>query len=229
MKEEQAQPAPYRLRADARRNLEHLLAAARDVFAEHGPGAALDEVARRASVGIATLYRRFPDRRLLARAVALDVWERAAQEAQLALAEAPSAFEALARYMHRALDLRVGAVMPVLVGQVPVDEDVRRARDQSAESVQAMMDAARIEGTLRSDVAFGDVGLLLIRLGRPLPGPFPRALDDALAHRHLELAIDGLRTAGNRTAGRLLGTALTLDDLRTLFPPDTRDGAPKGS
>lgn len=211
-----ANAAPH-LRADARRNLERILAAARDVFVEQGPGAPLEEIAQRAGVGIATLYRRFPDRQALARGVALDVWRRVAQEAQLALAEEPDAFRALARYMHRALDLRVGAVMPQLVGQVPSDGELRCAHDQSAESVQTLIDAARAEGTLRPDVAFADIGMLLIRLSRPLPGPFPRTLDDALAHRHLDLLIDGLRAAGDRSAP-LPGPAMTLEDLHTRFP-----------
>src|SRR5437588_9177263 len=103
------------LRADARRNRDQVLAAARDVFVEQGPDAALDEVARRAGVGIATLYRRFPAREALMRAVALDVLARTAAAAQQAEAEEPDAFEALARYMHRALDLRISAVMPALL------------------------------------------------------------------------------------------------------------------
>src|SRR6059058_3759513 len=92
-----------RMRADARRNRDQILVAARDIFADHGPGAPLEEIARRAGVGIGTLYRRFPDRPSLLRAVALDMLSRVAQEAQLALAEEPNAFQALARYMHRAL------------------------------------------------------------------------------------------------------------------------------
>jgi AcrR family transcriptional regulator len=206
-----------RLRADARRNLDRILAAARDIFVEQGPDAPLDEIARRAGVGIATLYRRFPDRQALARAVALDVWRRVAREAQLALAEEPDAFGALARYMHRALDLRIGAVMPLLAGQMPVDDEVRAARDRSAEVAQTLVDAAQAEGTLRRDVAFGDTGLLLIRLSRPLPGPFPRALDDALAHRHLDLLLDGLRAAINRSRP-LPGPALGVHDLLSMSP-----------
>lgn len=213
-----------RLRADARRNLDRILAAARDVLVEQGPGAPLDEIARRAGVGIATLYRRFPDRRSLSRAVALDVWRRVAQETQLALAEEPNAFQALVRYMHRALDLQIGAVMPLLADRVPVDEEVRRARDRSAEAVQKLIDAAKAEGTLRPEVAFGDIGLLLIRLSRPLPGPFPRALDDALARRHLNLFIDGLRAAG----GPLPGPAVTLEDLRSMFPTATLVSSGRG-
>src|ERR1700682_6534119 len=91
------------LRADARRNRAHVLAAARVVFVELGADAPLDEIARRAGVGIATLYRRFPDRAALLRAVALDVMARTAHEACAAEAEEADPFDGLARYMHRAL------------------------------------------------------------------------------------------------------------------------------
>lgn len=68
-----AQAGPERsLRADARRNRELLLAAAREVFGEHGADAPLDEVARRAGIGNATMYRHFPTRRELLIAVYAD-------------------------------------------------------------------------------------------------------------------------------------------------------------
>src|SRR5436305_1380452 len=116
------------LRADAARNRAHVLAAARDVFVEHGADAPLDEVARRAGVGIATLYRRFPDRAALLRAVALDVLARAGAEARAAEDEEADPFGALGRYMHRALDLRISAVMPALLGHISFeDEEVKNA------------------------------------------------------------------------------------------------------
>jgi AcrR family transcriptional regulator len=206
------------LRADARRNREQLLRAARDVFVEHGPDAPLDDIARRAGVGIATLYRRFPDREALLRAVALDVLARAAHEARAAEAEEPDAFCGLARYMHRALDLRISAVMPALLGRISFEEDeeVKRARQQAVEPVLRLLDAAQAAGLLRSDVAFGDVGPLLVRLSRPLPGPFPRELDASLAHRHLDLVLAGLRAGSDAGTGRLSGPALSLTDLQRL-------------
>ncbi|HEX8996000.1 MAG TPA: helix-turn-helix domain-containing protein [Ktedonobacterales bacterium] len=204
-----------RLRADARRNLDRILVAAREVFREQGIDAPLDEIARRAGVGIATLYRRFPDRQSLARAVALDVWRRSAQEAQRALAEEPTAFQALARYLHRALDLGIGAVMPLVVGQAILDDEARAARDTSADWTQRLVAAAQAEGTLRADLAYGDMGLLLVRLNRPLAAPFPRALDQAIAHRQLDILLAGLR-AGAAQATPLPGPALTLDDLQAI-------------
>jgi len=208
--------APH-MRADARRNRDQILLAARDVFAEHGSGVPLEEIARQAGVGIGTLYRRFPDRQSLLRAVALDVLTRVAHEARLALDEEPDAFQALTRYMHRALDLRIGVVMPALANQIPLeDAEMLRARDEASQPVQDMIDGAQADGTLRPDVAFGDIGLLIIRLARPLPGPFPRALDDRLAHRHLDLLIAGLQVGHDRSAAPLPGPAMTLADLRAM-------------
>lgn len=205
------------MRADARENRERIMLAARDVFADQGPSAPLEDIARRAGVGIATVYRRFPDRRALMRAVALDVWRRMAHEAQAALVEEPDSFAALARYMHRALSLRIAAVMPVLAGQLPMpDEEMSRVRDESAAAMQELVDRAQAEGGLRSDVMSGDIGLLLVRLGRPYVSPFPYDLDDQLAHRQLDLLIDGLRNESNHPVARLSGPSMALADLMTL-------------
>jgi AcrR family transcriptional regulator len=205
------------LRADARRNRDQILIAARDVFVEEGPGAPLEDIARRAGVGIATLYRRFPNRPSLMRAVVLDVLGRTAYEARLALAEEPDAFQALIRYMHRAVDLRVAAVIPALLGQVSLDDgEMLQARGEASRPLQAIIDAAHSAGTLRPDVTFGDIGLLVIRFSRPLPGDFPRGVNDRLAHRHLDLLITGLQQTDTANAENLSGPALTLEDLRAL-------------
>ncbi len=208
---------PPRLRADARRNREQILLAARDMFADYGADVPLEEIAQRAGVGIGTLYRRFPDRAALQRAVALDVLGHVAHAARQALADQPTAFAALAQYMHRALDLRIGAVMPMLVGQLPADDaELRHARDAASTPMQAMIDRAQAEGTLRPDVAFADIGLLIVRLAHPLPGGLPQELDQRLAHRHLDLLLDGLRVTEGRPLMPLPGPALTLPDLRAM-------------
>ena len=202
------------MRADARRNRERLLAAARDVFVDRGPDAPLDAISAAAEVGIGTLYRRFPDRRALVRAVVLDVLGLAGEEARLALTEEPDAFQALARYLHRALDLRISAVMPALLDHIPPDdEEIASIRTHSWGLFQQLVDRAHAAGTLRRDATFADIGFLLVRLARPLPGPIPRDLDNRLAHRHLELLLDGLRTDRAEPAAPLPEPALTLADL----------------
>ena len=211
------------LRADARRNRERLLAAARDAFVAHGADAPLDEVARRAGVGIATLYRHFPDRGALLREVALDLLGRSADEAGAALAEEADAFAALARYLHRALDLRIAAVMPEVVGRVRMDDEaLHAARRASVERIERIVATAHADGSLRPDVASGDVGLLLVRLTRPLPGAFPAELDNQLAHRHLDVLLDGLRSAADHGAP-LPDPTMTFDDLAHMA-----DHAPTG-
>ena len=203
------------MRADARRNQERIVAAARDVFVEQGPDAPLDAVAARAGVGIATLYRRFPDRAALTRAVVIDILGRTAEEARLALAEEADAFQALARYLHRALDLRVSAVMPALLDRVPPDDEaIASVRTRSWGLFEQLVDRAHAAGTLRPDATFADVGVLLVRLARPLPGSISRDLDNRLAKRHLELLLDGLRVSRAEPAALLPEPALTLADLR---------------
>jgi AcrR family transcriptional regulator len=203
-----------RLRADARRNHEQLLVAARDVFVERGTGAPLEEIARRAGVGIGTLYRRFADRPSLLRAVAVDALTRTVRAAETALAEESDGFAALVRYMHAALDLKVSAVIPLIIDTDVDDEELAPGKDAGAAAVQRIVDGAHRDGTLAADVTFGDIGTLLVRLARPLPGPIPPAVNDQLAHRHLDLLIEGLRHRSARhPAG---GPALERTDLRAL-------------
>ena len=209
------------LRADARRNRAQILTAARDVFVEHGPGAPLEDISRRAGTGIATLYRRFPDRRSLMRAVVIDALERTAEEARAALAEEPTPFAALVRYMHRTLDVRIAAVIPTLLDEVSMEEEeIRRVSDEGTGYLQQIIDTAQADGALRPEVTFGDVGMMLVRLSRPLPGPIPRDLNDRLAHRHLDLLIQGfsadtaVRADGAGQADMTAG--MTLEDLRRL-------------
>jgi AcrR family transcriptional regulator len=211
-----------RLRADARRNHEQLLTAARDVFVERGPGAPLEEIARRAGVGIGTLYRRFADRRSLLRAVVLDALARTARAADTALAEESDGFSALTRYLHAALDLRVSAVIPLIIDTDLDDDELGPAREASAGLLQRIVDAAHHDGTLAEDVTFADIGTLLVRLARPLPGALPATVNDQLAHRHLDLLIEGLRQrADRRPAG---GPRLERTDLRALRDTSTARG-----
>ncbi len=186
--------------------------AARDAFVEEGGDVPLEDIAHRAGVGIATLYRRFPDRSTLMRAVALHVLVQVAAEARSALAEESDSFQALARYLHRALDLRVAAIMPVLSGLVDLDHDdqLTQARDDLASLYETIVQAAWRSRQLRTDIGLGDVGLMVIRLARPLPGAFAKEFDDAAAHRQLDVMLDGLRGEHARHPA----PSLSLDDVR---------------
>jgi AcrR family transcriptional regulator len=198
------------MRADARRNLEQLLAAARDLVADRGAGVALDDVAQRAGVGIATLYRRFPDRTALLRGVVLDALEQTRAVAEQAAEEHEDAFEALAAYLRAALELRVSAVIPQVLDLLDLEEpELAAAREASARATEALVDAAHVSGDLPKDVTFADVGMMLVRIARPLPGPMDDELKHELARRHLELFIRGLRGG----QGELEGPELSRSDL----------------
>jgi AcrR family transcriptional regulator len=204
------------MRSDARRNLEQLLSAARDLVADKGAGVALDEVAQRAGVGIATLYRRFPDRTALLRGVVIDALEQTRAVAERAADEHDDAFEALAAYLRAALELRVSAVIPQVLDALDLEEpELAAAREASARASEALVDAAHVSGDLPKDVTFADVGMMLVRIARPLPGPMPDELKHELARRHLELFIRGLRG----TDGELEGPELTRGDLAEMAHP----------
>ncbi|MBN9618692.1 MAG: TetR family transcriptional regulator, partial [Actinobacteria bacterium] len=161
-------------RSDVIENRARLLLAARDAFVERGPGVALEEIARRAGCGIATLYRRFPDRTALMRAVIVDALRQTIEQAQRAGAEEPDAFAALVRYMHAVLDLRTAAVISALLGAVSMTDDpeLAQARQHGAEEVGRLIAAAHRVGTLRPDVTFADIGVFVVRLSQPLPATF---------------------------------------------------------
>jgi AcrR family transcriptional regulator len=185
-------PRPRRTRADAVRNREQILRAAADLLAEVGMTVALETIARRAGVGIATLYRHFPDRSVLLRQVAVDMLRQSAATATTALAEEPDAFSALIRYLHAAIDLRMDVIMPMLAERVAGDEELFAARAESKRALETLVQAAHDEESLRPDVGPGDITLLVMRVARPLPVPIVQEANRRLSHRHAEIIIDGL-------------------------------------
>lgn len=207
---QQSRRAP-RPRADALRNRERIITAAREMFVEFGPEVPLDEIARRAGVGNATLYRHFADRSVLVREVVRHVMDRASERAAEALAEEADAFQALRSFVHDAADERIGALCPMLSDAFDKDHpDLDDARRRLESQVEEVMERARVAGQLRTDIALGDLLVALSQLTRPLPGSGCADFDQ-FVHRHLQLFLDGLRTPAH---SELPGAAATLEDLR---------------
>ncbi|MFG2791212.1 TetR/AcrR family transcriptional regulator [Streptomyces sp. NPDC048419] len=200
-----------RPRADALRNRERIVAAAREMFTEFGPDVPLDEIARRAGVGNATVYRNFPDRDALVREVVCSVMDRTSEAAEFALAETGDAFEALERFVHTAADERISALCPMI--QTTFDQnhpDLEAARERVEQLVAELMDRAVRAGQLRSDVGVGDLMIVVAQLSRP-PAGTDCVVNDRFVHRHLQLFLDGLRAPAPSV---LPGTAVTVEDLR---------------
>jgi AcrR family transcriptional regulator len=202
-----------RTRADALRNRERIVAAAREIFVEFGPEAPLDEIARRAGIGNATLYRHFADRQALLRDVLLSIMIRTTEHAETVAVQEHDPFTALRDFAHMAVDERVGALCGMLVGGL--DEQSAEVTAQGLrleDAVEALMERARQAGQLRPDVTVGDLLIALSLLTRPLPGLDCPNLDE-VAHRHLQLFLDGLRSSPS-TPSELPGRPTVLEDLR---------------
>lgn len=175
-------------RADARRNYDKLVAAARDAFAEHGTSASLEEVARRAGVGIGTLYRRFPSRQDLLEAVYVEELADVCQSAD-ELTDLPP-WEALSAWLHRLVEYvgRKHALAEELWNYLDRDAEFfsgcRTALFVAGEPLLARAQAAH---EVREDVDYNDVIQMVGGIGKN-----PATPPDQVA-RILDIALDGLR------------------------------------
>ncbi|MDP9608453.1 AcrR family transcriptional regulator [Streptomyces demainii] len=106
---------------DAQRNLEHVLRAAREVFGELGYGAPMEDVARRARVGVGTVYRRFPSKDVLVRRIAEEETARLTDQARAALGQENEPWSALARFLRTSVASGAGRLLPPQVLRVGVD------------------------------------------------------------------------------------------------------------
>ncbi|HEX9993998.1 MAG TPA: helix-turn-helix domain-containing protein [Acidimicrobiales bacterium] len=151
------------LRADAVRNREAIVAAARAVFAEHGLDAPLDEIAKRAGTGNATLYRRFPTRVDLVEAVFADRMAEhvAAVEAALDVEDPWEGFAAYVRSVGamQASDRGIADLVTMDVSTAP---EVERLRSRAFDDLVRLVDRAHAAGVLREDFTTVDVVLLLM-------------------------------------------------------------------
>lgn len=183
------------LRVDAERNRRQLVEAARAAFAERGLDVPLDEIARRAGVGNATLYRRFPTRCQLIGAVFADALREVVAASQQALAETDP-WASFAGHVTFLCRLQAGnrALADLLTSRISGVEELERLRGQAYEGLVALIDRARASGDLRPDFRHEDIVLLLMANA----GLLERTADAAPTawERHLGYLLDGLRTPG---------------------------------
>ncbi len=182
------------LRADARRNRERVLTAAREVFAEHGPEAQMDDVARRARVGVGTVYRHFPTKEALIDALVAEAFERLLVVAKEQALRDDDPWDALETTLWAGAEILAGdravsAIMSEVYGPVNVDLDLQL---QMTETMTGMVDRARAAGTLRQDVILDDIPMVMCGIG--MATCKPHQVSDAWK-RHVAIVIDGLRAA----------------------------------
>lgn len=173
------------MRADAARNREKLLSAAAEEFAERGSAASLEAVARRAGVGIGTLYRHFPTREdLVAAAYEAEVDDLRTAADELLAAHPPD--EALARWLDRFVDYSA-----TKRGMAEVlNADARAVgTDKIADSVRVLVGAAVDAGAIRSDVTVDDVRSMLRVVWQ--------VSDAHQARRMFAVLVDGLKVVSS--------------------------------
>ena len=130
------------LRVDAQRNLEHVLRAAREVFGELGYGAPMEDVARRARVGVGTVYRRFPSKDVLVRRIAEEETSRLTDQARAALGQEDEPWSALSRFLRTSVASGAGRLLPPQILRVGVADD--DASDGSGASGGLGLEEARV-------------------------------------------------------------------------------------
>jgi AcrR family transcriptional regulator len=175
-------------RADARRNYDKLIAAARDAFTEEGGSASLEEVARRAGVGIGTLYRNFPTRQDLLEAVYVEEVEAVCRTAEDLMDDPP--WEALVAWLHRFLDYVATkqALSQELFNHLGRDADVfRGCRTAFYAAGDRLLVRAQDSGDVRTDVSIDDVVMLVAGISK-MP-----ATGEGQIPRILNIALEGLR------------------------------------
>src|SRR5262245_8304102 len=174
-------------RADARRNYDKLVVAARALFAEEGTSAPLEDIAQRAGVGIGTLYRHFPTRPALLEAVYVDEVEAMARAAD-DLSELPP-WEALSRWLHQYVGFAgtKKALNEALLEAAPDSNVLHACRTALAGAGTSLVERAQQAGVVRSDTSFADIGRMIAGIAM-----VPEA-EPGQKERLVDLALDGLR------------------------------------
>jgi AcrR family transcriptional regulator len=180
------------LRADARRNRERILVAAREVFAECGASAQIDDVARQAGVGVGTVYRHYPTKEALMAELVREKFRLLNARAQEALDEDGEPFEVLSDLMWRNAEelARDATMQQTFIG---FDDQIwaQAEPEQAAllEHTAVLIDRARAAGTIRDDITALDIGMLMCGVSATMA----RTAHGFDWRRHLELIIDMLR------------------------------------
>jgi AcrR family transcriptional regulator len=185
--------APRPLRADARRNRERVITAAGVVFAEQGHDAQMDDVARRAGVGVGTVYRHFPTKDVLIEALAVDRFERILAAGKEALLN-PDPWEAFTGALWAGAELTASdrsftEIVGEVSGPMPLPIELQHELN---ETYGELMRRAQESGDVRPDLVLDDIPMLMCGIG--LGARKTHACPDAW-RRHISIVIDGLRAS----------------------------------
>lgn len=187
----------HRLRADAARNRERVLEAAEEVFAEQGPTASTEEIARRAGVGIGTVFRHFPTKEALLETVFVAQLTRLCEQAH-ATATTEGAQQALFGLFARAVELSAtkrAVVEAISSAGVDTSPLTSLTTNTLVPTLDRLLAGAQQAGTVRDDLRVNDLIALLVGTARAAE----HANEDPVAHEHiLAVVLSGLSPATTR-------------------------------
>jgi AcrR family transcriptional regulator len=177
-------------RAQAARNDERILGAAREVYIAN-PEAPVADVAKRAGVGISALYRRYPSKEALLRALCADGLRRYISAAEAAAGDDGDPWEAFSSFMKRVVAADAASLTQRLAGTFEPSEDLYQAAAYAGELNRKVFERAQNAGVVRPDADVNDLGLIFEQLASIRLGDHERTHE--LRRRYLTLALDGLR------------------------------------
>ena len=200
-------------RAQAARNDERILAAARDVFIDN-PSAPIADVAKLAGVGISALYRRYPSKEDLLRELCADGLRRYISAAEAAAADDADPWQTFASFMQRVVAADAASLTQKLAGTFAPTENLYRAASYAGELNTKVFERAQSAGVIRADADVSDLGLIFEQLAAIRIGDHART--HQLRRRYLALALDGLRAQADDP---LPGPAPSTDELTGRWTP----------
>jgi AcrR family transcriptional regulator len=178
-------------RAQAARNDERILQAAREVFVAN-PEAPIADVAKRAGVGISALYRRYPSKEDLLRRLCADGLQRYIDAVQAAVDDEGDAGEAFAGFMRRAVDTDSNSLTLRLAGTFTPTPELYELADHAQRLNRRLFARTKQAGAIRADADVNDIGSILEQIAALRLGDADRTR--AIRRRYLAIVLDGLRT-----------------------------------
>ncbi len=180
------------MRKDAARNRTRVLDAARELFAEHGLGVTLNDVAHHAGVGVGTVYRRFPDKAQLIE----EIFEQQIGDLVTLMEEAvedPDPWRGLTGFLESNLELqtRDRALREIIMGTPEGAQRVGQIRERMFPLGSELVQRAKDAGALRADFQPADLPILILMLTAVVDAA--RDVQPELWRRYLAVVIQGLR------------------------------------
>ncbi len=220
--------SPRPLRRDAAANRERLLDAASELFAEHGLGVTLNDIAHHAGVGVGTAYRRFRNKEEVIDALFEQRLNDVADLARESLGD-PDPWHGLVAFLERSLEMQFGdrGLTQIINNPALGDERVADARDRIAPLIRDIVERAQRHGVVRADLDQTD--LIFTQVGLTAIIDASRGIAPGLYRRYLTLFLDGIRTTGRDTPTPLPAPPLTADQTHAAMTRQRRTPADRSA